>query len=77
MVYINIPNSTLSRDVHSRALVETDKKKAEEYKARTRILTETKSIKEEMEYLRSKVSEIDTIKNDISEIKELIRGLAR
>lgn len=77
MVYVNIPNTSLSRDMHSKALVETDRKKAEEYKTRSRMLTETKNLKEEMDYLKSKISEIDTIKDDIAEIKSLIKGLAR
>lgn len=74
---INITNSTLARDMNSRALVETDQNKATEYKTKARIMNDTRELKEQMCTLRKKVENLETVKQDISEIKELIKGLIR
>jgi hypothetical protein len=74
---ININNSTLARDMNSRALIETDLNKAIEYKTKARIMNDTKDLKEQMCALRQKVENLETVKQDINEIKELIKGLIR
>jgi hypothetical protein len=74
---INITNSTLARDMNSRALIETDMIKATEYKTKDRIMNDTKDMKEQMCALRQKVENLETVKQDINEIKELIKGLIR
>lgn len=67
MTYINIPNSTLNRDMGSRALVETDRRKAEEYKAKAAMMNNVKSVQ----------NQIDDLRNELTEIKELLRGLVK
>ena len=74
---INITNSTLARDMNSKALIETDLNKATEYKTKSKIMNETKDLREQMCALRKKVENLETVKQDINEIKELIRGLIR
>jgi hypothetical protein len=65
MTYVNIPDTTLLRDVNSRALIETDKTKKEEYKARSAQLTAQKKQQED----------INNLKSDMEEIKNLLKGL--
>jgi hypothetical protein len=74
---INITNSTLARDMNSRSLIETDLNKATEYKTKARIMNDTRDLKEQMCALRQKVENLETVKQDINEIKELIKGLIR
>lgn len=74
---INITNSTLARDMNSKALIETDLNKAVEYKTKARIMNDTRELKEQMCILREKVANLETVKNDINEIKELIKRLIR
>ena len=62
---VNIPDTTLQREVHSRGLVETDKKKAEDYLVKTRMFNKSKNLEEE----------INTLKSDMKEIKDLLKGL--
>lgn len=62
---VPIPDSTLHREINSKALVETDKRKADDYLAKRKMLTSTKNMQEE----------INTLKNDMQEIKELLKGL--
>lgn len=74
---INITDSTLARDMNSKALIETDLNKAVEYKTKARIMNDTRELKEQMCILREKVANLETVKNDINEIKELIKRLIR
>lgn len=74
---ININNSTLARDMNSKALVETDLNKAIEYKTKAKIMNDTKELKDQMCSLRKQVESLETVRQDINEIKELIRGLIR
>lgn len=74
---ININNSTLARDMNSKALVETDLNKAIEYKTKAKIMNDTKDLKDQMCSLRKQVESLETVRQDINEIKELIRGLIR
>ena len=65
MTYVNIPDTTLLRDVNSRALIETDTSKKEEYKVRSAQLTAQKRQQED----------INNLKSDMEEIKNLLKGL--
>jgi cell shape-determining protein MreC len=72
---VNISNSTLARDMNSRALIETDMNKATEYKTKARLFNETRDLKEQMNLLQHKVESLESVRTDIVEIKELIKGL--
>lgn len=74
---INITNSTLARDMNSKALIETDINKATEYKTKARIMNDTKDLKEQMCSLRKQVESLEVVRRDLNEIKELIKGLIR
>lgn len=74
---IQIPGSTLNRDMGSRGLVETDRAKADEYKLRSRLMNDSKCTQEEINSIKQKLGEIDSIKSDLDEIKALLKGLAK
>lgn len=74
---ININNSTLARDMNSKALIETDLNKATEYKTKAKIMNDTKELREQMCSLRKQVEGLESVRQDINEIKELLRGLIR
>lgn len=74
---INISNSTLARDMNSKALVETDLNKATEYKTKAKIMNDTKELREQMCALRKQVEGLENVRQDLNEIKELIKGLIR
>ena len=67
MTYINIPDTTLMRDMRSRGLIETDPSKKEEYKVRSAQLTASKKQQED----------INNLKSDMAEIKNLLKGLIK
>lgn len=77
MTYIKIPQTTLMRDMKSRALVETDVSKKEEYKARSATLNSQKKVQEEINTIKEKMSKIDRIESDMEEIKNLLKGLIK
>ena len=62
---VNIPDTSLLRDVHSRGLIETDRKKAEDYLVKSKMMARSKNFEEE----------INTLKKDMQEIKDLLKGL--
>lgn len=77
MTYINIPKTTLMRDMKSRGLVETDTSKKEEYKTRSTTLNAQKRLQEEINIIKEKMSKIDRIESDMEEIKNLLKGLMK
>jgi hypothetical protein len=74
---IQIPGSTLNRDMGSRGLIETDRAKAEEYKVKAKMLNDARCTQDEINTIKQKISEIDNIKTDLNEIKELLKGLVK
>lgn len=60
--------------MQSLGLVETDRSKAEEYKVRKMMLQNSKSAHEEVVQLKE---ELGTMKTDLNEIKELLKGLLK
>lgn len=66
-MYVKIVDSTLNRDMRSRGLVETDVRKAQEYKEKAAMMNKARTVQEE----------INTLKNDISEIKEMLKALIK
>ena len=65
MTHVKIPDTSLLRDITSRALIETDTTKKEEYKARSAQLNAQKKQQED----------INNLKSDMEEIKNLLKGL--
>lgn len=74
---VAIQNRTLSRDMNSRALIETDLSKVNEYKLKTKLFNDSKELKEQICALMKRVTELENVKTDILEIKELLRGLIK
>jgi len=74
---VSIPDSTFQRDIHSRGLIETDRKKVEDYKARSKMLSGVRSSQEDINSIKDQLSEIQALKNEMAEIKELLRGLIK
>lgn len=62
---VHIPETTLQRDIRSRGLIETDRKKADDYIAKAKMLAKSKNLEDE----------INTLKKDMQEIKDLLKGL--
>lgn len=75
MRYVNIPKTSLSRHIGSKGLVETDRKKAEEYELKSKMLNGNKHAQEEINSIKEKLSEIDSLKSDMNEIKQLLNAL--
>lgn len=75
MVKIQTEHNSFQRDLHSKALLMKDRRQAEDYKMRSKILKAATSREEELNSIKSKLSEIDTIKADMEEIKNLLKGL--
>jgi len=63
--------------MNSKALVETDLNKATEYKTKAKIMNDTKELREQMCALRKQVEGLENVRQDLNEIKELIKGLIR
>ena len=72
MKYVNIPETSLSRHIGSKGLVETDRKKAEEYHIKSKMLNGNRHAQEEISSLKEKIAEIDNIKSDINDIKAML-----
>lgn len=64
----------LKKDTISGAILNVNKKEKDQYLSKR---AELNRQKEEMEYLKIKLKEIDNIKNDMLEIKELLKGLSK
>ena len=61
--------------MQSRGLVETDRKKIEEYRTRSLMLNAAKVNQDEINSIKEKLCEIDNLKDDLSEIKTLLKSL--
>ena len=66
---VKVNDSTFVRDIQTGALINQDYSSRDEYYAKVRMITNQK---QELNTVRS---EIDNIKNDISEIKQLMFAL--
>lgn len=67
--FVKIPDSTYSRDIRSRALVNNDQSAYEEYMMKTRILSTNKTV------LNTFQKELNSLKEEMSEIKTLLTKL--
>lgn len=77
MTYIDIPKTTMKRDMRSRGLVETDVSKKEDYKTRSATLNSQKRMQEEINTIKENLSKIDKLESSIEEIKNLLKGLIK
>lgn len=74
MSYIKVKNTSLQRHIQSLGLVETDHTKAQEYKTKKAMLTKTAENIHKVEELQIEVA---SLKNDMSEIKQLLKDLLK
>ena len=65
----------LVKDMASGALLYVDKKAAKEYKEKKALLNNSKESQMQMEQIKSKLAEIDALKNDLNEIKSLLKEI--
>lgn len=65
-------NPSYQRDMHSKALVQTNRKDLDEYKLKAKMLANMKEKTEEINKINSRLDELEV---DIKDIKELLRGL--
>jgi hypothetical protein len=72
---IKTENTNLYRDINSKAIIVSDSKAREEYKKRIREKQEIQELRNDVDVMKECVSEITTIKEEISEIKQLILSL--
>lgn len=72
---VAIQNSSFVRDMNSKAILETDISKANEYRIKSKMLSDTNDLKRQMSDLHDRVRELETVKIDIQEIKQLLKGL--
>jgi hypothetical protein len=72
---IPIIDSSLHRDMGSRGLVETDRRKIDDYKLKSKMMTTAASTRDEINNIKEKLGEIDNLKSDMQEIKSLLKNL--
>jgi hypothetical protein len=70
MTIVKIPNTTYVRDTKTMALINTDVSGLEEYKMKSRLLTNQKN---EINNIRNEINEV---RDDVRTIKELLLQLS-
>jgi hypothetical protein len=65
----------LLKDMTSGALLSIDRKAAQEYREKKVLLNTKKESQLQLEEVKLKLSEIDTLRDDINEIKSLLREI--
>ena len=71
--YVKIQDRKMVRDMHSKAVVNTDMDGLQAYRDRRRTADDAKNTIAEVAALRT---EINSMKNDLDTIKELLMGMA-
>ena len=72
---IQTEHKSFLRDTHSKALLMKDVKQADDYKLKSRLIKSANDRDAEINTIKAKLSEIDSIKSDMEEIKNLLKGL--
>ena len=67
----------LRKDKENGAILLADHNIAIEYKNKKAMLSNMRGVGSELNMIKEKLSEIDSLKEDMKEIKELLRGLAK
>ncbi len=71
---VTIPGTTLQRDTKSMALLQSDKRAVDDYNVKKKILQETRS---NQTVINTMKEEISSLKSDLEEIKQLLKGLSK
>ena len=72
---VKINDTTYQRDIRSRGIVETDHRKIDEYRTKSMMMNTAKANKDEINMIKEKLADVETLKNDMSEIKNLLKSL--
>jgi len=72
METVQTENKSFVRDLHSKALLNTDKIALENHRQRMRIQEQQKS---EWQIMKNKVDELNTVREEMLEIKSLLQEL--
>ena len=72
MESVQTENKSYVRDLHSKALLNTDRIALENHRQRMRIQEQQKS---EWQIMKSKVDELNTVREEMLEIKSLLQEL--
>lgn len=67
----------LRKDVHTGAILLSDRNIANEYKTKKNMMRSVRDVNVEINSIKEKLSEIDNLRTDMQEIKELLRGLTK
>lgn len=65
----------LMKDTESGALISIDRKSDTEYRRQKNIINSNKKIQEQVDDIKHKLDELETVKNDVQEIKSLLKEL--
>jgi hypothetical protein len=65
----------LLKDMSSGAILLTDTSAADDYMAKKKMLNNNRVMGEELNTIKAKLAEIDNLKNDIGDIKELLQRI--
>ena len=72
MEVVQTENRSFVRDIHSKALLNTDKVALENHRQRQRLKEQQVS---EWQQMKNKVDELNTVREDMLEIKSLLKEL--
>ena len=73
---VDIPHTSLQRDIQSKAILETDLRKVDEYQVKRKILDTNKAKAAQAERdINTLKDDVSGLKNDMDELKALIKGL--
>lgn len=72
---VQTENKSFERDIHSKALLQSDRRALDEYKLKSKLIKSVQSRDEELNNIKQQLSELDTVKKDLEEIKNLLKGL--
>lgn len=67
----------LRKDLSTGAILLSDRNIANEYKTKKNMMRSVRDVNVEINSIKEKLSEIDNLRTDMQEIKELLRGLTK
>lgn len=67
----------LRKDMSTGAILLSDRNIANEYKTKKNMMRSVRDVNMEINSIKEKLSEIDNLRTDMQEIKELLRGLTK
>lgn len=65
----------LMKDIESGAVVTVDKKASNEYLRQRNLINSTKQNQQEIAEIKEKLADLDNVKNDLQDIKKLLKEL--